>query len=247
MAQNVANDINYYLHIDVSKKDTLANIRTWTNLKIGIVEESIWVKGFDFAQINSVEVKSIADKTIYYEKNNKLHLYKSLLPDRNIPNSLWTSIDRVLSVKLRSFNHNYFGIQESINIKLIVSNSERNSNVIITSAYELNQYIQSASSIRLEKLKWTILNNDKVLIIGSPLLPIKGDSYYQLNNHIIPSGYEFEFEFLASNYNTLLNINNDNFIIWNSDCTYALIDCFDFETLTISSFRQSLLKQPIHI
>jgi hypothetical protein len=35
-----------------------------------------------------------------------------------MPNLLWTPIERALSIDLPSFNHNFFGINQSVDIKL---------------------------------------------------------------------------------------------------------------------------------
>lgn len=247
MAQDASNNLTYYLKIDESKKEDLAAIRIWSNLKFGVEENFIWVKGFDYVQIHSLEVKSIPFSILYYEKNSKLNLVNSLLPERNLPNVLWTPIDRALPIKLTSFNNNYFGIREKIEITLIETTEEKESEVMITTTANLNLYIQSAPSIRLEKLQWSILNNDKVFLIGTPLLPITGDVYWKNKNHIIPTGYNFELPLVSNEINSILNLNNDYYIIWNKDNTYALLDLSDLEPLSISSFRLSLIKHPIHI
>ncbi len=247
MAQNAANDINYYLVIEASKQEDLGNIRPWQNLKVGIEAGFIWIKDFDYAQIHSVEVKSIPYKTIYYEKQSKLYLLNSLLPNRNLPSVLWTPIDRAIAVKLPPFNHNFFGLQEDIAIQLVPSETEQDAAVMITSVLNLNQYIQTAPSIRLEKLKWLILNNDKVCLIGKPLLPIDGEVYWQYQNMILPVGFNFELPLLVDAMNEKLNPHNDNWIIWNTDNTYALIDKNSFESLSISSFRLSKRIHPLKV
>ena len=107
MAQNAADDIDFFLLLNDAYKSDLGTIRIWNNLKVAFDEKHIWVKDFTHNQINSIEVKSIPYKTIFYSKGAKLYLQNSLLPDRNIPASLlWTSIDRALPIRLPSFNHN---------------------------------------------------------------------------------------------------------------------------------------------
>jgi hypothetical protein len=239
MAQNAANDINFYLVVEASKQEDLGNIRPWQNLKVGIEAGFIWIKDFDYAQIHSVEVKSIPYKTIYYEKQSKLYLLNSLLPSRNLPNVLWTPIDRAIAVKLPNFNHNFFGWQENISIQLLPSETEQEARVMLTSISHLNQYIETAPSIRLEKIKWLILNNYKVCLMGNPLLPIDGEVYWQNKNMLLPVGYNFELPLLMDTINEKLNPHNDCWIIWKADNTYALMEKNNFEGLSLSSFRLS--------
>lgn len=247
MAQNAPNDINYFLVIHESKKEDLASVRPWSNLKIAFEEKFIWVKDFDFAQINSLEVKCIPYKTIYYSKQGKLYLLNSLLPDRNIPNLLWTNIDRAITIKLPSFNHNYFGLNENIATRIVACEYEHEAEIMITSITSLQQYIETAPAIRLQKLKWVILNNDKVLIIGKPMLPINGNVYWKKDNAILPTGFNFEFPLLTDVIHSTINPENQFLVIWNTDNTYALIDKDEFEPLSLSSFRLSVNKHPLHI
>lgn len=74
MAQNASNDIRYFLVLEKSRKDDLAAIRQWNNLKVAFEGDYLWIKDFNFAQIHSSEVKSMPFKTIYDCKQGKLYL-----------------------------------------------------------------------------------------------------------------------------------------------------------------------------
>ena len=132
MATHAANDLSYYLLIADQFKSDLAGIRKWNNLRVGFDTGSVWIRDLDYVQVNSVEVKSIPYKTLFYEKDGKLYLQNSLLPDRNIPSLLWTPIERALPVKLPPFNHNYFGISEQVAVRIVPSAAESPSNVLVT-------------------------------------------------------------------------------------------------------------------
>lgn len=240
MANNVANDIVYYLAVDNKNKTDLANIRRWDNLKVAFDETVIWVKHFSYVQIHSLEVKSIPYKTVYYAKEGKLYLLNSLLPNKNIPSLLWTSIDRALPVQLPSFNHNYFGIDEQIEINIIPSEIEKDTVAVIATLADLKDYIYTAPDIRLQKIKWCILNNDKVLLIGTPLLPIKGIAFWQRNNFLLQSGYDFDLFALTDLVNNVLNPDNENWIILDTDASYFPVEKIALQQLSISSFKLTI-------
>jgi hypothetical protein len=239
MAQNAADSLSYFIRVDESQVNTLAPLRQWNNLKLAFDETYIWVKDLDYAQVNSVEVRSIPYKTIYYLKQHKLYLLNSLLPDRNLPALLWTNIDRALPVRLPSFNHNYFGVTEKLSVSLVASDKEQEAEVMITTIAILQAYMESAPAIRLQPLSWVILNNDKACIVGKPVLPIKGDVYWKKGYALLPAGFDFELPLLADAINSSVNPDNHSLVIWHSDGTYALLDTDDFEPLTISSFKLS--------
>jgi hypothetical protein len=247
MAENASNNISYYLVINESHKDDLAGIRQWNNLKAAFEAGSIWIKDLDYAQVNSLEVKSIPYKTVFYEKQGKLFPHNSLLPDRNVPALLWTPVERALPVKLPAFNHNYFGIKEKTVMRLISSPQEAEAEGMIIGIEQLEAYLLTAPAVRLQKLSWTLLNNDLVFLFGKPLLPVDAAVYWKRNNFMLPAGQDFELHLLSDTLNALLNPDNDHLIIWDTNNTYSLVEKSDLQPLSLSSFRktrQTLIPNP---
>lgn len=237
MAKHAANDLVYYLVMDELHRDDLAAIRPWQNLKLAYDQAQIWVKDLSYVQVESPEVKCIPYKTLYYESEGKLFLLNSLLPDRRMPSLLWTPIERALPIKLPSFNHNYFGIDQKVALQLITSEAEYEAEVMITSLDTLEAYLATAPAVRSGPLSWALLNHDQVLIAGTPMLPVDGDVYWRKDHFIIPAGYEFELDMLCHTMNDLLNPHNDSWILWNSDNTYALVAKEDMQPLSLGSLR----------
>jgi hypothetical protein len=245
MAKHAANDLVYYLVIDELHRDDLAAIRPWQNLKLAYDQKQIWIKDLSYVQVESTEVKCIPYKTLYYESDGKLCLLNSLLPDRKMPSLLWTPIERALPVKLPSFNHNYFGIDQKVILQLVPSEAEHEAEVMITTLNTLEAYITSAPAVRFGPLSWALLNNDKAFIAGTPMLPIDGAVYWRRGHFIIPAGYEFELDMLCDTMNDLLNPHNDSWIVWHSNNTYALIAKEDMQPLSLGSFRATIqIMQP---
>lgn len=240
MAQDAASGVNYYLSIEATHKSDLATIRQWDNLKVAFNENLIWVKDLNYVQVHSVEIKSIPSKTIYYANEGKLFLLNSLLPDRVIPSLLWSPIDRALPIQLPDFNHNYFGVKEEITTRLIPVDKEVEAVAMLTSINTLQSYIETAPQIRLQKIQWTILNNDKAVLIGKPMLPITGQAFWQRQNILLPTGYDLELFVLADSISNIINPGNDCWILWNEDNSYCLINKNDVCPLSLSSFRKSI-------
>lgn len=172
MGKDAANSIDYFLAIDDANKEHLATIRHWSNVKVATEGATIWVRNIDFAQLNSLEVKSMPYKKLFYERDGKLFPVNRHLPDRNVPSLLWTPIERAIPVNLPSFNHNFFGLNERISIELTSSQVERQVVAMIVGLSTLQQYVDSAPTVRLKAISWAILNNDKAFLLGTPLLPL---------------------------------------------------------------------------
>ena len=240
MAPDAANGLTWYLLLHTSRGSDLGAIRHWSNLKIGYEENQIWVKGFTLEQVEAVEVKSLPYKTIFYEHQNKIYRQNSLLPDQPIPNVLWTPISRGLPVTLPGFNHHYFGISEKIEVRIIPAKEEHAAVALITTLEKLQAYLVTAPVIRLKNTNWAILDGAKVLLIGTPLLPVPGEAFWKRKDFLLPAGFDFDLFILAEALNNIINPNGQNWIIWNPGSSYFTVPKNALKPLSLSSFRLSL-------
>jgi hypothetical protein len=240
MAQDSPNHLSYFLVVENAHQVQLGSIRHWQNLKIATEGNQIWVKDFTQGQIESIEVKCIPSKQIFYAKDGKLFPKGSLLPSRKEPSLLWSPIERGLPVHLPSFNYNFFGIEEKIDFKLVPSEKERESYALLTTTDSLGKYIETAPSVRLQKLDWLIINHLFTLILGTPLLPLQGEVFWRQGNFLIPVGYDFELYSLCDLVETMINPTGDSIVLWNIDSSYFLLEKQQVESLTLGSFRKSV-------
>jgi len=244
MEKDAADGLSYFMVVPEVHKEHLGAIRHWTNLKVAFDVDNIWVKDIDYAQLNSAEIKSIPYKTTYYSREGKLYLVNSRLPERTVPSLLWTPIERALPIQMPSFNHNYFGISEYLSLNLVPAEKEETAAAMITSISTLKNYVETAPAIRLQKISWVLLNNDKVFLLGVPVLPVTGDVFWTRDDMIIPAGYDFDLYALCAHVNELLNPDKDSWVVWNKDNTYFLIEKDDMQPLSVSSFRESMRLFP---
>lgn len=225
------------LQINRQHEELLATIRSWDNLKVAFDAPYIWIKDFTTNQINSSEIHQIPFAAIYEVKENLLFAKGSLLPSQKLPAGLlWTPILRAFPLQLPSFNHNFFGINESLSLTIVASKMERQAFVLVTSIQEAKKYITTAPEIRLQKLQWVLIDS-KVVIFGTPLLPIQGETYWKNNDFLMPSGYDFEFPVLSSLLENKINLNKEKWVFWQKDGTFFTVSKQDIKPLSISSFR----------
>lgn len=236
LAQGVT---EYWLRLPLKYKDKLSQIRVWNTLRMAIDEDDIWVRGIPPNQLHSPEIRSIPFKKIYYQQDNALFLLGGNLPEERLKTSLlWSPISKALPVETPTYNFNYFGVQETVDFKLIPSSNEQEVTALLIELDVLEQYILKAPAIRLQAIQWSIINK-KALLVGSPLLPIPGKSYWQRQNFLLPSGYDFEYPELSDYYRKNLQQTHDEYIILQSDNTYFKIIEEQFKPLSRSSFRLS--------
>ena len=227
----------YFLEIKKEHMDFLGSIRHWEHLKTAFEEDTIWIRDFTAEQINAPEVQQIPYKKTYELRAHLLFEKESLLPSKKLPSGLlWSPILRALPVSLPKFNHNFFGIDQSLKIVIQPSEDTKEAAAMLVDYEELKLYIETAPKFRLQPLQWVIIDN-KALILGSPLLPLKGVTYWQDHHFLLPTGYNFEWFALAETIQEKLNPSGENILLWNVDNSYSNIPKRNIKPLSISSFR----------
>lgn len=240
MAEYTQNTLTYYAKINIIHKEKLGYLRLWTNLKLAYEEKTIWLKDLTEDQAVEYRLRSIPNCCIYIERDSKLYPKNSLLPCGNIPSLLWTPIARAIPVILPKFNDNFMGIKrdKQIAIHLVQCTNEQEAFAMITSRFELEQYISTAPLCRLQNLKWTILSDTKVLIVGLPLLPIKGDVFWRYKHLLLPVGFTLNYSILLDRINEICTAENQ-YACWFNQDSYTKINIDQLEDLSIASFRIS--------
>jgi hypothetical protein len=230
----------YYLSINKEHKDYLSGIRHWDNLKATVNEDLIWIKDFLPEQINATEMHQISFKTIYELKENLLFPLGSLLPSGKLPSALvWRPIRNVLPVELPGFNHNYFGVQQDIAISLKPSVTEREAFGLCVSREVFENYMNTAPDFRLKPLQWTMVD-DTIIILGTPQLPLQGETLWMTHDFLVPTGMDFKHPGLTGIVQQKMNPQQENWILFHADSSYTVIPKNNVKQLSISSFRLTL-------
>ena len=240
MANDASNPLTYFLKIDAKEENALGSIRHWPELSIGFEDQCIWIKGLTLGQMEDVLVKSIPNIMRYSSKNGKIFPLNSKLPERNEPSLLWTPIERGLRIQLPTPNNNFFGVEGKIQLKLIPSTEERTVSAMVCTLKELESYLITAPAIRMKKLLWMVLDGDKALVTGKPLLPIGAKVFWNHYEFIIPAGFDFDLSIFAVELNNKINPEKDHWILWNEDSSYIKLPKNHMEQLSLGSFRSTL-------
>lgn len=240
MANDAADNLNYFLLLDEDHQVFLGGIRHWNNLKVGFDEQGTWIKDFDYAQIQSIEVKTIPYKKVFYEKNGRLFPENSLLPEGIVPALIWTPIDRAVPVTLPALNHNYFGVNETLTMRLVTAESEQESVAMIVDLDVLGDYLEHVPEVRLKNLSWCILDDYTACVLGTPLLSVQGEVFWQSDVFLIPSGFDLELHALKDELKHLLEAGDSDRILWLKSGKTLKLTHTDLKLLSRASFRMNI-------
>lgn len=244
MAKDAQGSIAYYLRVEKTHQNDLVELREWTNLKVAIEKNEIWITDFTAEQIDSPQVKKLPFKTPYYSSGGQLYRLNSRLPERNEPMLLWSEFTRAAPIKLSEYNHNYFGVNAAIAIQLIKTDIEQSPAAMLTTLDALQHYISTAPLVRLKPLEWSLVNDTMALIFGTPLIPINGQVFWQRKAFFLPVGYDFELKIATELIHEKINPANDSIAVWNEAGHFFKVPKSSISSLSRSSFNKSVRVNP---
>ncbi len=238
MEESTAGNVIFFTEIQAAAYEQLSALRKWTHLEMGREGDVIWLKNFDYEQINSAAVLQIPFVKRYIGKQGKLFPYNRLLPERDIPEISWKPISQDAALTLPKYNFNYFGLSEKIEVELLPSDQEKPTAALLTTLPDLTAYMTTAPAIRYQHLKWVLINYETVFLLGTPLLPIKGQSLWQNEAAFIPAGYDFEIPVLTRTLTRKLVGAENRIVVWDETGNYFFINQQDLNYLDLAAVRK---------
>ncbi|NML59006.1 hypothetical protein [Chryseobacterium cheonjiense] len=227
----------FWAEIPRRDEDYLGSIRDWKNVQIALEEEVIWLKGFTEEQAASPEIQQLPDFLLYELRDGLLFRRNALVPSKKVRTALlWTPIDKALRLTFPLSNNNFFGIDEKIGVTLMPCEEERAAVALLSSIAEIKDFIITQPKFRLEKINWTVLE-DNALFLGTPLLSFPGETFWEKDGHLLPAGFDFEFKNMSSLLQKKYNAGLDQWLLWDKHGSVLAIHKNDFRKLSISSFR----------
>lgn len=243
MANHPSDDV-IYLSIPLGQdwELLLAPIRHWSNLTVTLEKDAIFIHGFSPEQAGSLDVKTIPYHILYRAKEGKLFPFGGYLPIREVPSGNGASLAIALPLGSPWFNHNFFGLHDSPRIpaRLVPASEEHPAMAMLLSLEVLAAWIETAPAVRLQPLKWAVIDEEKAFLVGNPLLPLPGEAFWQKNDHLLPLGLDFEWPALSDALSRLINPGNDHWIVWTPEGRHFRVGQEDLTGLSIDSFRISI-------
>ena len=243
MAKNLGTELDlFYLCTSTKEESFWGSIRHWENVSIAYEGDNSWLKGLTLTQTQSVEVMSLLHKQLFAQIEGKLFKIGSLLPERNIPDLEWIPLKKAVSIELPSFNFNFFYLPEKVRFDLVQATQLRESIAMLVDLSVLKDYVETAPALRLSVLKWVILGSQHAFLLGTPLLPIQGLSFWQKGRCFFPDGLQPEFPILLPTLEQKLGSNLLDHLVFNPNGQILTVSAYQFKQLSRSSFRLSYEK-----
>ncbi len=199
--------------------------------------DDVWVTGFEPEQITRADVQAIPYKRLYVSNGRQLFPIGSRLPERPEPALLWSPIERGLPLTLPTYRGNYVDLSPVPPLRLVHTIQEQTETALLVAVSALRTYVETAPAVRMKPLSWVLLNAEQAFVLGGPLLPLPGPTYWQQGQFLFPVGYDLDLPLLVDDLNSHLNPIGQDWLLWHLDGTYDRIPRTAFQILSIRSVR----------
>lgn len=223
--------------------EVLRDIGHFDHLSIAQDGSNIWINNIQKEQMSTPQFLALPDVSFFQIKETKIIPYGKILPIGRMPDHLdFKPIQEASPLKIEEWNHNYFGVKDSIPLYLKKNNAFKDPVALLAETTDYNiDTVLSAGSYRLNLLEFVLIDSSHFLIYGTPLLPLRGSHFWMRNNHFYPAGLELNHPNLEKSIiKALRSQRGPSFILWNADESYDIIGEELFSPLTRDSFRKSL-------
>lgn len=231
--------------LEKSHRQLLENIRHFGNLEAAEDDVSLWLRGFTDVQWESVAWRSIPWKRKYGLQNGLLIPEGARLPVKKLPDDIhWKTIREALPLERPDYNNNFFGLSgnQKVTFKLVRTEQPQEEAALLTKLEHLASYAENASATRFEGLEWVVIDHQYALLIGTPLLPLSGKSYWQKGMHLFPSGLVPELPGLLPFLKEVLKPEEGMRMLWSEDGELCPLYVTNFESLSRASIRKTIVR-----
>ncbi len=228
------------LRIAIRHSAYLRKLRHWETLEVTQTEEHFWLRGIQEAQLKSTPLRTLPFAETLRLENDLLFPLVGELPLGKAPQLRdWQAITTAFPMRKPSLNHNYFGLQTQLSLQLEPSEAKQNPHALICEVSHLNQLLRETSAFRLRNLRWTLSPKRKALIVGTPLLPLPGATFWLQGQVLVPTGYRLNPASLLPFWKVQHQLNASRQLVLEDEKTLFYVDAATLLPLSLSSVQRT--------
>lgn len=180
------------LVLEEKYQDQIGHIRSVEGWSAAIQDELIWLKGPLDNKHNQVLINSLPILARYtLDKQNRLFPDGKLTPVAMLDVMEWKTLPEFMPLEMPV---SAIPAQQAplMPVNLLRSQNPYPAYALQTNLTVWKKYVDGAPQIRLQNLKFVVSATQEVLIIGDPLPPIPGKTFWLNGSLLVPAGYNFD-------------------------------------------------------
>jgi hypothetical protein len=164
-----------------------ASLRTCTDVRAAVLTTKAWLCGTDTSAETTALLVRIPGAVLYHvDAAGRLRRAGRQLPEGTLPNAAWLPLHDLLPVQVPVVVANA-GVAP-VRLELVVSTEERPVVALLLPWVVLCAWVEHAPAHRFDVLRIARAQDGRVLVLGSPLPPLRGTSLWQCGPALIPAG-----------------------------------------------------------
>lgn len=178
--------------ISMKNKARLGTVRCLTDWVAAEDETTIWLKGGNSGEPVDLKIRQLPiDQIFLLDEKMQLFPVKGKTPVGLLQSMDWKVLTDFISVELpvAALPAQQMDTYEP---RLVPAEKEQPCEVLLTDWATWSAYAMKAPAIRLSPLQFAASASDDVLVLGTPLPPIPGKTYWRDQQLFIPAGWAFE-------------------------------------------------------
>ena len=218
-------------------KAALGSVRCLPGLQAAKDESFIWVRGINALDNIDLRIRQLPGLHTYtLDADNNLFPPGGLTPVAKLKPLKWVPVAEYITVTLPvSALPGKVSLQHEI--KLIPSGRSQEGNVLLTSLATWKTYAETAPLVRLQQTRFAVSENNKVLIMGTPLPALPGREYVLQDTLLLPCGFEFDPPAISELVIARLDPSKGSLLLFDTDGTWEKVPKNAFMPSTRSAIR----------
>jgi hypothetical protein len=218
-------------------KAALGSVRCLPGLKAAEHDGVIWVRGISVKEEIDIRLRQLPGLHTYtLDADNNLFPPGGLTPVGKLQLMNWVPLSAYITVTL-PVSALPGKIHHRLPLKLVPSKQSKEGNALLTDLNIWKAYAETAPKVRLEQTRFAVSEENKVLIIGTPLPALPGKEYVLQDTLLIPGGFEFDPAVVSTLISSRLDPEKGSLLLFDTDGTWEEIPVDAFVQSTRSAIR----------
>jgi len=235
----------YILRMKQKDQDALGIIRCIRDIQAAIDGETVWIRIPFKIYLDEISIKQLpVENTFMADAEGRLFQLGGFTPVDLLKELAWQPLISLINVEL-PVSLLPGKVEQKISINIISSKNVQPGAALLTSLTVWKNYAETASSTRLNNLRFAVSEKNEVLVVGTPLPPLPGTEFWISNDILVPCGYDFEYRLESVLIKEQYNSGNDSLLLSNIEGEIQLISKTLFVPAKRSAIR--LTKENTHV